>query len=311
MKLPSLPEGWILTHPVRADIDKVTAHLIANDLALSGRADTTLADVEYEWDREGFDLTNDAWLLLNPEGHIVGYTDFLIDDADLYITPNTSILPEYHSTVSPMIFYEMGIARARELGSQMIKQIRTISIGQATEQMLADKGFNPIQVIWRMEIELQSAPQEPVWPAGYHLRPFDRTRDAHEVFEVIETAFSELPHRHGNTFEDWQSFILDRSDFKPELLKVVVSGDEIAAVAIGIDDPIGGWVRQLAVKKIHRGRGLATQLLRECFVEFHHRGRATVGLTVDSENRTGAPELYRSVGMHPTEKFVTFVIENR
>jgi mycothiol synthase len=309
--VPVLPGGWQLVHPIRADLQRVTDHLIAYDIAITGQADTTLADVEYEWNRSGFKPETDAWLLFNPNGKLVGYTDFWVDETDLYIVHNTSVMPEFTDQISPWIFYQMGIERAREMGPEKIKRIRTITISTAAEEMLAGHGFKPIQVQWRMNIELTGQPQQPVWPEGYRLRSFDRERDAREVFDVIETAFSELPHRHGNTFEGWQTFILERSDFEPELLKVVVQGDEVAAAAVGFDDPIGGWVRQLAVKKSHRGKGLATNLLREFFCEFHRRGRASVGLTVDSENRTGAPELYQSVGMQPTEKYVTFVMENR
>lgn len=303
-----LPSGWTLVHPTPDDLDRVTDYLIAFDLAASGQADTTRADVEYEWSREGFRLAEDAWMLLTPESRIAGYCDLWLDGSDLYISPNTNILPKYLEQVSPEVFYRLAIEKARPM--KEVCRLKTISMVESSEPILLSLGFEAIQVQWRMEIRLKEAPPVPVWSAGYHLRPFDREQDAREVFEVIETAFQELPHRHGNTFEGWENFILERSDFEPELLKVVEKEGEICACAIGFDAPIGGWVRQLAVKKAHRGHGLAINLLHQLFGEFHARGRDNVGLTVDSENRTGAPEVYQRAGMSPMQKFVTYVKNN-
>lgn len=306
----SLPPGWALIHPTMADINRVTDYLVSFDLATKGQPDTTVADVQHDWSRVGFDLYKDAYLILTPSGDIAGYSDFWLDHDELYISPNTNVHPDHRNDVSPLIFYRMGLERARQLGSDQVKRIKTISVVEFTEPILADEGFDPIQVQWRMEIKFNEPPQPPIWPDGYHLRPFDHKRDAFEVFGVIETAFQELPHRRGNTFEGWVDFILKRSDFEDDLLKTVVFDNEIVGVAVGFDAPFGGWVRQLAIKKSHRGHGLAKAILQQLFYEFARQGRDNVGLTVDSENRTGAPELYRRVGMHPVQKFVTYIKSN-
>ena len=42
-----------------------------------------------------------------------------------------------------------------------------------------------------------------------------------------------------------------------------------------------GWIRQLAVARDWRRRGLGTALLRQALGEFHRRGRNRVGLVVE------------------------------
>ncbi len=190
-----------------------------------------------------------------------------------------------------------------------IHKLRTISVEPYAEEILVSLGYQAIQTQWRMVYTFTGAESEPTCPPGYQLVPFRPEIHAREVFDVIETAFSELPHRNGNTFEGWKKFILDRSDFSPTLLKMVMLGSEVAGVAVGFDNEIGGWIKQLAVKKAHRGKGLASFLLHQLFYDFYTLGRSDVALTVDSENRTGAPELYLRVGMKPTEKYVTYVLE--
>jgi ribosomal protein S18 acetylase RimI-like enzyme len=219
----------------------------------------------------------------------------------------TNIHPRHREQVSPVLFYNLAQDQARTMLAEGVNQVRTISVEPPTENLLDSLGFKVTQVQWRMLYVFSEPPQQPVFPPGYHLMPFESAKYAREVFEVIETAFSELPHRRGNTFEGWKHFILDRSDFELNLLKMVVKDNEVAAVAVGFDNDLGGWVRQLAVKKVHRGKGLASCLLKQLFFEFYQHGRKDVGLVVDSENLTGAPELYRKAGMQATEKYVTFV----
>jgi ribosomal protein S18 acetylase RimI-like enzyme len=241
-------------------------------------------------------------------GEIAGYTDFYHHDQDVYINHNTNFLPGRADDITPTLFYQMGLERARKVlppGGRA----RTISVREETNLMLESLSFHPIQVQYRMHIDFHQPPEPPSWPMGYQVTAFDRQTHAREVYEVIETAFQELPHREGNSYEGWVHFILERSDFNPSLLFMVTIGEEIAGVAVGFDNPISGWIRQLAVKKSHRGTQIALNLLRHAFVAFHRRGRTSVGLTVDSENMTGAPQLYLRAGMRQTEKYVTYVRE--
>jgi mycothiol synthase len=303
---PSLPVGWRFRHPTLADLQRVTDYQVSYDIAAFGKPDTSFADIEYEWERDGFQVDRDAWLVETDSGEIAAYMDIWIHDDEAYINHLTNVHPRNRDQLSQVMWYELAEQIAREYAGST-KQLRTISVESYSEQILVSLGYQAIQTQWRMVNEFDGPVPEPLCPHEYRLVPFVRELHAEEVFEVIETAFSELPHRTGNTYEGWTKFILDRSDFSPELLKMVMYKSEVAAVAIGFDNEIGGWIKQLAVKKAHRGKGLASYILKKLFYEFYQLGRSDVGLTVDSENRTGAPELYLRVGMKPTEKYVTFV----
>jgi len=308
MNTNTLPDQWALINPTLADLSRVTNFIRACDIAFFGEPDTSEADIEYEWNRTGFDVQRDAWLLIDPSNAIAGYTDFYHHETDLYINHNTAFLPGKADPIPKDLFYQMGMQRGRE-ELQPGGRIRTISIREETSRMLEELGFHAIQVQYRMQIDFSGQPENPDWPAGYKITPFDREKHARAVYEVIETAFQELPHREGNSFEGWVRFILDRSDFDPALLFMVTKGDEVAGVAVGFDNPMGGWVKQLAVKKSHRGQKIALNLLRHAFTVFYNQGRSSVALTVDSENATGAPQLYLRAGMKQIEKYVTYVKE--
>ncbi len=59
-----------------------------------------------------------------------------------------------------------------------------------------------------------------------------------------------------------------------------------------------GWIRQLCILPSHRGMGIGTSLLRQAFGTFHARRVQRVRLGVDADNKTGAVNLYRRIGMH-------------
>jgi GNAT superfamily N-acetyltransferase len=308
MSINTLPDHWTLVNPTPADLTRVTNFVRACDIAFFGEPDTSEADMEYEWNRSGFDVRRYAWLLIDPSNEIAGYTDFYQHDSDLYINHNTAFLPGKADPIPKDLFYRMGMQRGKE-NLQPGGRIRTISLREETSRMLEELGFHAIQVQYRMQIDFTGPPDKPEWPAGYQLTPFNRDKHAREVYEVIETAFQELPHREGNSFEGWGHFVLERSDFDPAFLFMITKDEEVAGVAIGFNNPMGGWVKQLAVKKSHRGQHLALNLLRHAFTVFYEQGCSLVALTVDSENATGAPQLYLRAGMKQIEKYVTYVKE--
>jgi mycothiol synthase len=61
----------------------------------------------------------------------------------------------------------------------------------------------------------------------------------------------------------------------------------------------GGWVKNLAVLRAYRRRGVGEALLRRAFATYAGKGRTRAGLGVDLANPTQAARLYRAVGMHP------------
>jgi ribosomal protein S18 acetylase RimI-like enzyme len=61
----------------------------------------------------------------------------------------------------------------------------------------------------------------------------------------------------------------------------------------------GGWIRYLGILPAARGRGAARYLLEHVLALYAADGRRWAGLSVDTENVTGALRLYESAGMRP------------
>jgi mycothiol synthase len=77
------------------------------------------------------------------------------------------------------------------------------------------------------------------------------------------------------------------------------------------DDPKVGLIDELGVLRSHRGRGLATALLRHAFSQFFERGKTIVELGVDAESLTRATRLYEKVGMRVVRQSNVYELELR
>jgi GNAT superfamily N-acetyltransferase len=305
----ALPKDFILRAPTMDDLEAVTQLIVTCDIADSGEPDYTTDDLLIEWQRKGFDLTSDAWIITTPQGQVIGYTDVWEDGLGMLINPNTCVHPDYRHLNLERYLFQLAEERAREYLSvhESVRRVsRTISLREERHQLLEQEGYKPVRYTWRMEIDMNDAPPAPVWPEGFSLRTFVRGQDERAVHSTIQEAFSDLEGHVYHPFEEWERAALKRNDFDPSLLFIVIHGNEMAAAALCYEEPWKGWVRQLAVRRPWRKRGLGMQLLHQAFGEFYRRGKRKVGLTVDAKNTTGATRLYERVGMHIALQMTTY-----
>jgi ribosomal protein S18 acetylase RimI-like enzyme len=109
--------------------------------------------------------------------------------------------------------------------------------------------------------------------------------------EVLRAAFDETPD-----YAHWRAAITSWDEWF-----VAEVGGEIVGVLQSSDQAVAngeGWVKNLAVLREHRKRGLGRGLLTTAFAHYAAKGRTWAGLGVDLTN--GAHRLYASLGMAPT-----------
>jgi ribosomal protein S18 acetylase RimI-like enzyme len=130
-----------------------------------------------------------------------------------------------------------------------------------------------------------------------------RPDDERPVHALVQRCFAEIGGEHERPFEQWAAYLLDSDRFDPSLCLVATVDGEVVGTALGEATPEHGFVRQLAVDRAHRGRGLALALLHESFRRHHERGLPATVLGVDAGNPTGALVLYEKAGMRVVEQF--------
>ena len=66
------------------------------------------------------------------------------------------------------------------------------------------------------------------------------------------------------------------------------------------------WIEGVGTLRSHRGRGIASALVTMAIRGFRDQGLQFACLGVDSENPTGANQIYERLGFFPEERTMTF-----
>jgi mycothiol synthase len=292
-----------LRAPERREAVAVTELIAASDIADYGAPDIDVDDVRTEWRRPGFRLEDDAVVVVE-DGRIVGYAAAMRDGhVDAYVHPEA----RGRGIGSQLVDWTEARAAARlEPGGSVLLGQAIPSVNVGARSLLESRGYEPVRTYWRMVAPLEGPPPAPVWPEGVRVRTFDPERDARAVYMLIQDAFADNERYTPETFEEWQAGQIDREAFEPGLWVVAEADGSVVGAVVCPDYEDEGWIRQLAVARDWRRRGLGTALLRRALAEFHRRGRREVGLVVDSWNRTGAKEMYERAGMRIAREYYRY-----
>ena len=128
--------------------------------------------------------------------------------------------------------------------------------------------------------------------------------DPHVVHEIFMTAFSGTFDHVELSYDD---FVASRSGVPghdPSLwFLATVDGRPAGAMTVTRAAPERRalQVSELAVLREHRGRGVATSLLRIAFETTRREGMQLLSLYADSESEDAAPTLYASVGFETVQ----------
>jgi mycothiol synthase len=289
--------------PRRDEAQAVTDLVIACDIHEFGAPDFELDDLRTDWNMPGFDLGLDA-VVVEDGGRLVAYAAFIRNDyVDVYVHPDHrdrglgERLLEWSE--------RRGVERAAPGNELRLGQVVT-STDASARRLLESRGYEQVRTYWRMSMPLEERPPPPSWPEGVLVRTFDQERDTRAVFALVQDAFRDNERHAAESFEEWQAFMIDREAFEPGLWFIAEAKGEIVGCVLCPNYDDEGWVRQLAVARDWRRRGLGTALLRQAMSELSRLGRREIGLVVDSWNRTGAKEMYERAGMTVAREHVRY-----
>ena len=304
----ALPAGWTTRPPTLDDVSEILGVIHASDIAAVGEPDYTSEEVVEVLTGPNHYPGRDSWVALDAQRRIVGWayientTKAERDLFDVYVHPEWGQPAQGHLL---SLVLDRIPERAAEFGfAQMTARAGVIASETHYVGLLRVAGFEFVKRYARMKRHLTGAEQSPDLPAGITIRNVNHEDDAdmRTFHRILETAFSELP--------DFMPFDYDTYRARLAALPSIVWDEwfiaEVHGVLAGIlqssgqsDEQNEGWVKNLAVAKEFRGRGLGSLLLLTAFATYARKGRVAAGLGVDLTNPTGAYRLYQSVGMRP------------
>lgn len=179
-------------------------------------------------------------------------------------------------------------------------------------KILEAHGFSPIRYSYKMQRPLQTPLPEKRLPAGLSLITWDEDLDF-ELMQAFNEAFSEhwgLPTMNESL---WREFFTAVPQFRPDLTYMVMDGDTIVGFCVNwIDgyknDQTGvleGWIEAIGVIPPWRHQGIAQALLVRSLNAFIEEGMERAALDVDTQNPSGALQLYEKLGFTAVKRRVT------
>jgi mycothiol synthase len=255
-----------------------------------GFPDSDESDLLEDWDRDGFDFATSTLVLEDAE-RVIGFATVVEEYADAVLD-----VDRYDEQLQERL-----VAWCEEHPWALESYVPDGD--PALGALLERRGWLPARRFWRMRLELDTPTPQPVWPEGVVVRDYQRPADDRPVHRLISESFREIGGEHERTFEQWSGYLLETERFDPSLYLVAVEGDRVVGTSLSQDVEDYGFVRQLAVDRSRRGRGLALALLHESFRRHAERGLPATVLGVDAGNPTGALALYEKAGMRVHEQF--------
>jgi ribosomal protein S18 acetylase RimI-like enzyme len=176
------------------------------------------------------------------------------------------------------------------------------------EALLKKARYKPVRFSYSMVRPLSEPVDVTPMPEGLEIRTvqLDQFR---QLWEADQEAFKDHWGYVEGTEKDYQRWLKDPLN-DPDLWKVAWEGDQVAGMVLNFLNEkeneeyhrLRGWTEDISVRKPWRRRGLARALLTRSLQMFKDMGMDHAALGVDTQNLTGALDLYKSVG---------FIVEKR
>ncbi|RWF32146.1 MAG: GNAT family N-acetyltransferase [Mesorhizobium sp.] len=135
----------------------------------------------------------------------------------------------------------------------------------------------------------------PHWPEGFVMRGFEPA-DARPLHALLTEVFDDGTD---GPFDEWWPRISGDAEFDPALCFLVIDARGLLAGAALCWAT--AFVKDLAVHRQARGRGIGEALMRHAFIAFRERGAAHVDLKANTVENAAALRLYERLGMVPVD----------
>jgi ribosomal protein S18 acetylase RimI-like enzyme len=310
----ALPTGWVPRPARLTDVDALYRLSTLLGDALGRPPVASLEDLRSDLAFPDLDAERDTLVIDDPASdvpflYVIAYTD---RPGRLFVDPY--VRPDLDdATIAVALDHALafGTARAFTFGEQTAAPTMTLdAAAMQGEQRMFDAfvraGMQHARRYWRMRMALPPAAelQAPSLIPGLVTTrvDLDTDTDVERVHRLIDITFADhyahvpIPIdafttelRHGSGYVRDAAWIVTETGTGQDV--AVMTCDDSRA-----EDDLW-WVDHLGVMASHRGRGIARSLLRTAMADAVARGRAHLGLDVDTDNVTPALALYESVGL--------------
>lgn len=302
-----LPDGYTVRHPTDTDAPAAQAVLDAAETHDTGeprRHDDDLATV---WRDPDCDLARNWWLISARKEEVVAVA-WVWPEMAGEVMAEHYVRPDHRSRGLGAVLLDVIELRTSELpsttrvgASHLVVWCEDRDGGRRDE--LDARGFEPERQYYEMAIDLGKPFPPARWPRGIRPRGYRPEADERRLYDADEEAFAEHFLFESISPEQWRLHFLEASGSDPTLWWLAWDGDELAGFVIPAAEEHGAVIREFAVRRPWRGRGIGRALLATAFTTLRDRGETIVRLFVDVQNVTDALRVYEAAGMRVSRRF--------
>jgi len=173
-------------------------------------------------------------------------------------------------------------------------------------------GYSPVRYSYSMVRPLAEPVEITPMPEGIEIRKVQPAQNR-QLWEADQEAFQDHWGYIEGTDQDYQRWLEEPLN-NPDLWRVAWDGDQIAGMVLSYLNEkeneeynrLRGWTENISVRKAWRRRGLARALLTRSLQMFKDMGMDHAALGVDTQNATGALDLYKSVGFRVEKSYTVY-----
>lgn len=146
--------------PTMDDLGAITELHMECDIAEHGMSNSTREAVLADWQRPGFNLSTDAWVVVTTSGRCVGYAHVM------HHSVFACVHPAYRSRGIGMLLLRLAETRAYEQIDAISPGVRvtlTTEIShnnEAARRLLEREGYTLVRHFWRLIVEMEDDPSE-------------------------------------------------------------------------------------------------------------------------------------------------------
>lgn len=180
------------------------------------------------------------------------------------------------------------------------------------EALLLGNGYSAVRYAYQMVRPLEDPVEITPMPDGLEIREV-KPDQFRSVWEADQEAFRDHWGYVEGTENDYARWAEDPLN-DPKLWRVAWDGDQVAGMVLNFLNEKEnseynrqrGYTENISVRKPWRRQGLARGLLTRSLQMFKDMGMDHAALSVDTQNPTGALNLYQSVGFQVEKRYTTY-----
>lgn len=277
---------------------------------------------EHNW-RHHFDI-NKQFIFVEKDGKVIG--NFLYSwrrnaSGIIIFSIQGKLLAEWRTAEIAGVMLQYAEEKCRKIAARLPKdetkvlQTWRMEIAQDSLNFFLNNGYKPIRYFYEMKRTLDQSIGEFPLPEGIEIRPVEE-KHYRQIWDANIEAFKDHWGMPANMTEEHYLAWQKERTFQPDHWKVAWDGEEVAGMVLNFVDRKEneeyhrkrGYTEDICVRRPWRKRGLAKALIAESIRMFGEMGMTETALGVDTENPSGAHNLYSDLGYEPIKEETSVVV---